>query len=725
MDGRWLGAMPVDTFLNKYFPATEEPLPDLPDNPFENVPSKGSESGRYDPFITAIQEWMPHLQAVNTSTKGDKVNKVNLKTDISIYNRVGGVPPPDRTDFSRMELWMEFKATKDGAAFRDPRIDTEEERLLAIETGSFTPDTDEGKKARGQLAHYAGAQHSQQFRHFSFSVVIQEDHARFLRWDPSATVVTAEFNYRTNPRLMVEFLWRFDHLSPKQRGHDVSIQLANLAPEVDARVREKLGIKNSDIALYQYEVPGMIGMGYAYGPRFPTENRSLVSRCTRSSPVVWIPNEDVLGGTKSCGEPGSHSERNVDEHVGEDEVKKGPWSKERVIYMKDTWRFLSDLADVEVMPEHEIYEILHQHRTPHIPELVIGGDVDGGRTQTQELVDAPWLCVQPRISPYQHYRLVHGIVGRPLFQFDSTKQLVTAVFDALQAHSHAVNYAKLLHRDISVGNIILTDEGKGLLIDWEMAKKMDEHGSRRPDRTGTWQFMSANLLQQPGKFHTVTDDLESFLHVLAWTTIRYVPAIDSYSAGRRGKDLASFDEHDEMEGHCHEGGHLKGLLLAAGKYPSSSFQPRCKTPLFELLQELRKPFKSLYGDPPTDTDRKKVEFPFDQSDWELVVMRAAIDRYEKDMACLQSSTWFVDTIKMALDKQEWPTDDKADRNIRITFPRETPRQEQIRTSHRQRSQAMWRSSKALPSSSKRAASPTPGPSSKRPRGTPAACGTRC
>ncbi|KAF8426803.1 hypothetical protein L210DRAFT_3565847, partial [Boletus edulis BED1] len=443
-------------------------------------------------------------------------------------------------------------------------------------------------------------------------------------------------------------------------------ELANIAPEVDARVRERLGIKNSDIALYQ--VPGLIGMGYAHGPRFPTENRSLVSRCTRSSPVVWIPNEDVLGGTKLCGEPGSHSERNVDEPVGQDETKKGPWSKERVIYMKDTWEFLSDLADVEVTPEHEIYEILHHHRTPDIPELVIGGDVDGGRTQTQELVDAPWLCVQPRISPYQHYRLVHGIVGRPLFQFDSTKQLVTAVFDALQA----------LVRDISTGNIILTDEGKGLLIDWEMAKKMDECGSRRPDRT-------------PGKFHTVTDDLESFLHVLAWTTIRYVPAIDSYSAGRRGKDLASFDEYDEMEG---------------------------------LPRGIEDAFKSLYMNPPANADRKKIKVLFDRLDLKLMKLYLAIEEYDQGMACLESPTWFIDTIKMALDKQEWPTDDKADRNLRITFPRETPRQEQIRTSHRQRSRAMWSSSKALPSSSNRAASPTPGPSSKRRRGMPAASGTR-
>ena len=41
----------------------------------------------------------------------------------------------------------------------------------------------------------------------------------------------------------------------------------------------------------------------------------------------------------------------------------------------------------------------------------------------------------------------------------------------------------ILHRDVSAGNIILTDEGRGLLIDWELAKKVDQGGSRRPDRT--------------------------------------------------------------------------------------------------------------------------------------------------------------------------------------------------------------------------------------------------
>ena len=155
--------------------------------------------------------------------------------------------------------------------------------------------------------------------------------------------------------------------------------------------------------------------------------------------------DDVNCGTSTCGEPSSLGDRDADPRPGEDKfVEKGPWSEERMIYMKDTWRFLSDSPDVEVMPEHEIYEILHHHQTPNIPEHVAGGDVDGGRTQTQEMVDAPWLCVQPRISPYQHYRLVHGIVGRPLFKFECTKQLVAAVFDALQG-ALGLSYTQTVH----------------------------------------------------------------------------------------------------------------------------------------------------------------------------------------------------------------------------------------------------------------------------------------
>ena len=56
MDARWLGAMSVDPFLDKYVPATGEPPPTLRAKPFEGVPS---DEGKvlaiiYDPFVSIV-----------------------------------------------------------------------------------------------------------------------------------------------------------------------------------------------------------------------------------------------------------------------------------------------------------------------------------------------------------------------------------------------------------------------------------------------------------------------------------------------------------------------------------------------------------------------------------------------------------------------------------------------------------------------------------------------
>ena len=397
-----------------------------------------------------------------------------------------------------MELWIEFKTRSQGTAFQDPPESEDPAKLAEVcrmvaEDESFTPDTVDGMNTRGKLAHCAGTQHSLQFRHFSFSVLIEGDRARFLRWDPAGTIVTAAFDYHKRCDLMADFLWRFDHLSAEQRGHDESMRPAKLTPEEAARVRKKLGVNDNSVLLYRYTLHGL--KGYAYGPRLPTQNQSLVSRCTRSLPLVWIPEVKADRETRSL----TSSEPSAEQDVHPEE--KGPWSEERVIYMKDTWRYLSNSLDAEVRPEHEIYEILHAHKTPNIPDHVAGSDVPGGKTRTQEFLGAKWLCVKPIVSPFQHYGLLHGVVGHPLSEFNCTKQLVNAVFNALQgaflysprrgrclmdghaAHAHAFQDAKLLHRDISSGNIILTDEGKGLLIDWEMAKEVRQVRSTQSGRT--------------------------------------------------------------------------------------------------------------------------------------------------------------------------------------------------------------------------------------------------
>ena len=237
--------------------------------------------------------------------------------------------------------------------------------------------------------------------------------------------------------------------------------------------------------------------------------------------------------------------------------------------------------------------------------------------------------------------------------------------------------------------------------------------------------MSANLLRQPGKLNTLTDDLESFLHVLGWTTLRYVPAIASYSALRRGKDMVMFDEHDREEDHSEQGGYLKSYVLRGDSYPSDTFHPRTPTPLFDLLRQLSSPFKSLYAmRRPTADDRDMINVPKSQYDEDLEDLSRDIRRYDRDIEQLQSSSWFINQIQKAFNRQDWPVDDKADENLPIDLFGGTRRQVQNRNNQLRNTRSLWENSKGLSRGSKREASPTPEPSAKRRRGTPAGSGTQ-
>ena len=235
--------------------------------------------------------------------------------------------------------------------------------------------------------------------------------------------------------------------------------------------------------------------------------------------------------------------------------------------------------------------------------------------------------------------------------------------------------------------------------------------------------MSANLLMHPGKMHALTDDLESFLHVLGWTTLRFLPAISTYDGYDRAGDMLPFDEHYKPHGGSDKGGRQKRYLLCSSCYPSSVFCPQDSTPLFNLLRELSKPFKSFYAeDPPTAEDRRRVDASLDNSDIQVAIRRVRIFQHDEDMKCLDSSTRFIKTMKTVLDGEGWPEADKANPRLPIHYGG-TKVQDQNKAEQRQRTQDLWEDSKGLRSSSKRAASPTPERSAKRRRGTPAASGT--
>ncbi|KIJ46115.1 hypothetical protein M422DRAFT_778606 [Sphaerobolus stellatus SS14] len=118
-----------------------------------------------------------------------------------------------------------------------------------------------------------------------------------------------------------------------------------------------------------------------------------------------------------------------------------------------------------------------------------------------------------------HTRIILKGHGKTIDNFDNRLELLYAFRDAVVAHRHLHNDAGILHRDISINNILINSNGeegnRGLLIDLDHAIRVDNDSpySKIP-LIGTWRFMSYNVLDK--RPPTFLDDLQSFYYVLLW-----------------------------------------------------------------------------------------------------------------------------------------------------------------------------------------------------------------
>ena len=118
--------------------------------------------------------------------------------------------------------------------------------------------------------------------------------------------------------------------------------------------------------------------------------------------------------------------------------------------------------------------------------------------------------------------IVTSPVGRPLHTFQSLLELIQVFRDAIKCHRSLCYDAKILHQDVSPGNMIILDgqdEGKpqGILIDLDSAIELAEGVGTELGITGTRPFMAIGVLKS--ERHTYRHDLESFLYVFLWTVI--------------------------------------------------------------------------------------------------------------------------------------------------------------------------------------------------------------
>ena len=165
---------------------------------------------------------------------------------------------------------------------------------------------------------------------------------------------------------------------------------------------------------------------------------------------------------------------------------------------------------------------LHQELQPH----------DFTELPQQDLTTLPQREYKNRILTC----LAISPAGRPLKDFSSVGELLKAFRDAIKAHRSLFLNRKILHGDVSLNNIILTDPKhtgglSGMLIDFDLAVTVDEDckNERTEEQvmTGTLEYIAIEILEgalrkdTSGIEHTYRHDLESFFYVFLSVCIRY------------------------------------------------------------------------------------------------------------------------------------------------------------------------------------------------------------
>lgn len=221
------------------------------------------------------------------------------------------------------------------------------------------------------------------------------------------------------------------------------------------------------------------------------------------------------------------------------------------------------------------------------------------------------LVQQDQEMPYDN-RILRVLAispaGRSISQFKSVVELLEGLRDAIKAHRSLFMDGKILHRDISENNIILTDPAtadgvKGMLIDLDLAKEEGTGPSGARHRTGTMEFMAIEVLLEIS--HTYRHDLESFFYVLIWQCARrgwdlLWKSREQPASRLRGWYTGNYEEIANTKlGHM-DAGKGKGLDLLLREFPPVF---DCVKPLCRTIRGILFPYKDgTFTGTPKDPD---------------------------------------------------------------------------------------------------------------------------
>ncbi|RPD69389.1 hypothetical protein L226DRAFT_539896 [Lentinus tigrinus ALCF2SS1-7] len=538
----WVESKSVDDWLDKYVPG------DNPDESFApyDVYLGGNEHDMYPGLIKGLNRDLETVKwegyhALNTSEHSDRVtltraSRTSTCPDLGIYpkntpenwldydpssesdadggvsstmesglsgltdeERIADVPMRSRVAWGWAELLVEVKHEK------RPRINVPQGPL---------PQS----LQRGQLTDYANEVFNRQHRVSFFMITVLNDYARLVCFERQGAEFTPEFNYLEEPDVIGRFLSRLAKLDRAGRGYDATVKAASPEEERHFRDLHKQYHPRSVVAagLRDAATKGWRVYNVSVDAPFSTDGTPV----RRNSPLA---RHELLIG-KPASVKGSLVGRGTRGFVAYD------LTSQQVVFLKDSWRPDSE----DIRSEFDNYLLITESKkiknNLHIPTLLGGGDVKyNGVVQRTRIPTT-------RYHPFIHFRLILKEVCRRLEDFKNSYQLLRVVTYAFSAHRMVWEACRLLHRDVSAGNILIhnprdneepdLDHVVGLLSDWDLARTEQEitsEGATQQTRSGTWPFMSTRLQRFPEKPHELADDIESFYHVLNWCTLLHLP----------------------------------------------------------------------------------------------------------------------------------------------------------------------------------------------------------
>ncbi|RPD55668.1 hypothetical protein L226DRAFT_494709 [Lentinus tigrinus ALCF2SS1-7] len=639
----------------------------------------------------------------------DPADSNKLKVDAAIYPRRKH-PTDGRPHWGRQRALVEFKkGGTDSDPFHDLLGDAQAQKPTEV---------------RGQLASYSAYSFSRQQRTANFLFLINGTEARVTRWERAGTIFTEAFDYVQDPDLMCEFLWRFSMLTEEDQGLDPTAKLLGKNHKffklMDRIAESPLEGQPEDICEDEGTVISLpstsssgktapIGVFKYVREKFAASLEDDAPRYRLSVPTdrpgrfkYYLVGKPVFEASGMLGR-GTRGYIAIDVHT------------KRFVWLKDTWRAYY----VNVDPEGEILRKLQDQNVARIPTLLHAGDLqqetqmhyhckpdsevqDSGEASegsrgskrarsgtSKSSTDDKKQRKQPRVRHFSHYRIVVDEVCLRLNEFKTSRQLIQVVLDCVEAHEEAVTKAKLIHGDISFGNVLilptlvekdgqLVVEWRGILADWELSKPIPEDGkaarARQPERMGTWQFMSAALLTWLRMPIAVEDEVESFFYIIIYGGVRFLRS----SVHEAAPFLRSFFDSVLLEKNQYRCGLVKwtsmlGGVISNGSGSTLRFSRNKKKehPLNLIIADMLPLFKARYA---------VIDFKQERVKWRItnklknpgteMELPASLDQSVIDSAAqLKTHAHFKALLRRLLAEESWPTEDYVGD---LTLPRVAP-----------------------------------------------------